>query len=271
MAISTVIEKLGKAIFESPFGANRLSKDAPELAEIRLLVLEVIKSKSHRSSGKHVFPYNVVRIQLRGIPEDQSNIFRGEFLSNYFAQELKAGLRRSGYRFPDDLHVQLDTTAALPAEGQQWLSVDTELQLAKPVEASPPARRPAKLIVMNGTANQREISLEKVRTNIGRTAEVYRGSGPSRRNDLAFTEDNDTNRTVSREHAHILYSNKTGEYRLLNDRSYKGDANCALWIVRDGLSQPVHRGTRGTLLKPGDEIHLGNAVLKFQARTEPRA
>jgi pSer/pThr/pTyr-binding forkhead associated (FHA) protein len=265
MAISNVFEKLGKAIFETPFGANRISKDAPEFAEIRLAMLDAIKAKSHRASGKNVFPYNVVRIQLRGIPDEQANIFRSEFLSNYFAQELKTGLKRSSYRFPDDLRVEVETTPSLPAPGEQWLSITTELQ--QPKAAEPPrARRPAKLLILQGTADEQEFPLEKLRTNIGRTAEVYRGSGPSRRNDLAFTEDSDINRTVSREHAHILYSYKTGEYRIFNDRSYRGDGNCGLWIVRDGLSQPVHRGTRGTPLKSGDEIHLGNAVLRFQSR-----
>ena len=266
MAITNVIEKLGKAIFESPFGANRLAKDAPELAEIRLAVLDTIKTRSHRASGKNVFPYNVVRIQLRGIPKDQAGIFASEFLSDYFAQELKTALTRSSYRFPKDLHVELETTPTLPVKGQQWLSVQTELQQPKAPEVSPRARRSAKLVVTHGSANRPEMPLEKIRTNIGRTAEVYRTAGPSRRNDLAFTEDNETNRSVSREHAHILYSQKAGEYRLFNDRTYKGDANCALWIVRDGLSQPVHRGTRGTLLKSGDEIHLGDAVLRFQSR-----
>lgn len=266
MAISNVIEKLGKAIFEAPFGANRLSKDAPELAEIRLLILDYVKSKTHRTSGKNVFPYNVIRIRLRGIPEDQAAVFRSEFLSQYFAEELKAGLTRAGCRFPADLHVALQTTEALPSNGEQWLSIETELEQAPPPDPVPPPRRPAKLTVLHGSANQREISLEKIRTNIGRTAEVFRGAGPSRRNDLAFSEDNETNRTVSREHAHIVYSQQSGEYRIINDRSYKGDANCALWIVRDGLSQPVHRGTRGTLLKTGDEIHLGGAVLRFQIR-----
>ena len=32
MEISNVIEKLGRAIFEAPFGGGRISKDAPELA-----------------------------------------------------------------------------------------------------------------------------------------------------------------------------------------------------------------------------------------------
>jgi hypothetical protein len=264
MAISNVFEKLGKAIFETPFGANRISKEAPEFAEIRLAMLDAIKAKSHRASGKNVFPYNVVRLQLRGIPDQQADVFRGEFLSNYFAQELKTGLKRSSYRFPDDLRVEVETTAMLPAQGEHWLSVATELRAktAEPLRA----RRPAKLLVLHGSANQKEFPLEKLRTNIGRTAEVYRASAPSRRNDLAFSEDSEINRSVSREHAHILYSHKTGEYRIFNDRTYRGDANCSLWIVRDGLSQPVHRGTRGTPLKSGDEIHLGNAVLRFQSR-----
>ena len=266
MAITNVIEKLGKAMFESPFGANRLSKDAPELAEIRLAVLDTIKTKSHRASGRNVFPFSLVRIQLRGIPDEQASVLRGEFLSNYFAREIKTALARSNYRFPRDLRVEIETTPALPLEGEQWLSVETGLQEATALQTPQRARRSAKLVVLQGKANQPEIPLDKARLNIGRTAEVFRGSGPSRRNDLAFTEESEVNRTVSREHAHILYSQKAGEYRLFNDRAYKGDTNCALWIVRDGLSQPVHRSTRGTLLKSGDEIHLGSAVLRFQSR-----
>jgi len=263
MAIYSVIEKLGKAIFETPFGANRLSKDAPELAEIRLAMLDVVRAKSHRASGKSVFPYNLVRISLRGIPDEQSSVLRSDFLANYLAEELKTSLARSTYRFPNDLHVEIETTSALPAQGQQWLAVDTEIRSSHMSGTAVRPARPAKLAVVHGTANGSEIILEKLRTNIGRTAEVYRGAGPSRRNDLAFAEDSDINRSVSREHAHVLYSANTREYRLFNDRSYKGDANCGLWIVRDGLSQPVHRGSRGTLLKAGDEIHLGNAVLRF--------
>jgi pSer/pThr/pTyr-binding forkhead associated (FHA) protein len=116
---------------------------------------------------------------------------------------------------------------------------------------------------VKGAANQAEFVLDKLRTNIGRTTEVFHDAGPSRQNDLAFSEDNDINRTVSREHAHILRTPKTGEYRIVNDRTYKGEDNCGIWIVRNGLSQAVHRSTRGTLLQDGDEIHLGNAVLRF--------
>ncbi|HEY3937428.1 MAG TPA: FHA domain-containing protein [Bryobacteraceae bacterium] len=265
MAVSNVIERLGRAIFEAPFGTHRIAKDAPELAEIRIAVLDAVKAKSHRASGKSIFPYNVILIQLLGVPEEQASVFRGEFLANYFAEELRSGLRRSNFRFPDELRVEIRTTTTLPEEGEEWLSVET--RMAEPAASPLPvaARQPARLLIVNGTANRGELPLEKNRINIGRTADVYHSAaGPSRRNDLAFAEDSEVNRSVSREHAHIVYSPKTGEYRILNDRVYKGASNCGIWIVRDGLSQPVHRSARGTVLEDGDEIHLGQAVMRFQ-------
>lgn len=267
MAISTVFEKLGKAIFETPFGANRLSKDAPEMAEIRLAILEAVKAKSHRASGKLVFPFNLIRVELRGVPENQVSVFEGDFLSSYFAQEIKTSLNRSNYRFPSDLQVNVVASPILPLEREPWIVVETMQRKPETPAAAAPGTA-ARLIVLEGAANVQELSIDKPRINIGRTIEVFRAGGPSRRNDLAFSEDNELNGTVSREHAHITRSSRTGECRLFNDRNYKGEANCGIWIVRDGLSQPVHRGTRGTLLQSGDEVHFGRTVIRFEAGTE---
>ena len=268
--ISNVIEKLGRAIFETPFGASRISKDAPELAEIRLAVLDAVKSKSHRAGGKSVFPFNLIRIHLRGVPDAQSPVFQGDFLAKYFSEEIKSGLARASYRFPEDFELEIHSTPKLPEPGEEWLWVETAAQETRERQVSAQTRKPARLVVMQGAANQSEIGVTKARTNIGRTMDVYRVDGPSRRNDLAFTEDNEINRTVSREHAHILYSKKTGEYRLFNDRwrkaGNKSDPGCGVWIIRDGISQAVHHNTRGTALKAGDEIHLGRAVIRFQLR-----
>jgi hypothetical protein len=266
MAISTVFEKLGKAIFETPFGANRLAKDAPEMAEIRLAVLDAVKAKSHRASGKLVFPFNLIRVELRGVPEPQVAVFEGDFLASYFAQEIKSSLSRSNYRYPSDLAVKISASTILPLEREPWIVVETMQQKPEP-NAAIEQGTSAKLVVLQGVANVQEIAIDKPRINIGRTAEVFRAGGPSRRNDLAFTED-ECNGTVSREHAHVTRSSKTGECRVFNDRNYKGETNCGIWIVRDGLSQPVHRGARGTLLQTGDEIHLGRTVLRFESGSE---
>ena len=70
---------------------------------------------------------------------------------------------------------------------------------------------------------------------------------------------NEIDRTGPREHAHITRDKRTGEYRIFNDRVHKG-GNCGTRIIRGGLSQEVHRNGR---LEDGDEIHLGNAALRF--------
>ena len=114
-----------------------------------------------------------------------------------------------------------------------------------------------------GSANAPELPLDKPRVHIGREVDVYRNGGMHRRNDLAFVEDSEENRSVSREHAHIDRDNTTGEYRLFNDRWYERGTDCGTRIVRDGVSIEVHRDTRGTRLESGDEIHLGRAIVIF--------
>jgi len=268
MEISELIERLGRAVFEAPFGATAETSDSPEVAEIRFAILDEIQKKLQRAGGKQIFPYDLVRIQIHGVGDAQSAMFERDFFRNFFEQEVRRSLAKSGGRYPEDLRVEVRVTKTLAA-GQKWLSVETLAQEIQEVPA-PPVRRFGKLTVMAGAANKPEILLQKGRTNIGRTVDVYRSQGPSRRNDLAFTEDTEINRTVSREHAHILYDKGAGEYRLYNDRWYKRggktDGACGLWIVRDGMGQEGHRDTRGTKLLPGDEIHFGKAVVKFQLK-----
>ena len=268
MGISEFIERLGRTVFEAPFGATAETSNSPEVAEIRFAILDEIQKKMQRAGGKHIFPYDLVRIQIRGVGDAQSAIFERDFFRNFFEQEVKRSLTKSACRHPEDLRVEVRVTDTLK-EGQKWLSIETLAQEVKE-EPPPPARRIAKLTVTSGSANKPELVLQKVRTNIGRTLDVFRAQGPSRRNDLVFGDDTPVNRTVSREHAHILYHKDADEYRLYNDRWYKRggkmDGGCGLWIVRDGMGQEVHRDSRGTKLLPGDEIHFGKAVVKFQLK-----
>jgi hypothetical protein len=270
MALSDAIEKLGRTIFEAAFTGGRLAEEAPELEEVRLAVIDAVKAKSHRVGRARVFSYDLIRVHLRGIPPDQASAFESDFLAQFLADDLRAALARSSFRFPADFQLELRTTPQLPGAGEDFVWIETELRPAAPVESEPGRRRAARLIVVHGTANEPEIMLSKFRTNIGRTVDVYRTEGLSRRNDLAFIDDTEINRTVSREHAHILIHKKTGEYRIFNDRWYKTggkpEVQCGLWIVREGSSLPVHRSQRGVVLQLGDEIHLGRAVVKFAMR-----
>lgn len=265
MNLADFLEKFGRTVFESPFAQGQ-GDEPPEVAEIRLAILDQVREKSYRLGGKKVFPFNVVHIHVRGIEDSRAATFTGKFFRTYFEQELRASLDRNECRYPEDLGVDVHVTRELPAPGEQWVRVEAESQ-ERPASAP---RRAGRLIVVEGQANAAEIPLSKARTNIGRTVDVYRSEGLIRRNDLAFSEDTEINRSVSREHAHIIHDKTAGEYRLFNDRWYQRDAggaaDCGLRIVRDGLSHEVHRTARGTKLEPGDEIHFGKAVARFQVK-----
>jgi len=259
--VTNWIEKLGRTIFEAPFGGEQLVKDAPGMAEIRLAVLDDVRGKTQRVAGREVFPCNVIRLLIRGVSEEQASVFKGSFFLGLLEEELRAGLKRMQCRFPTDLRVEVETTPDLPNAGELWVEVHTESR--KSASASPKEEPPiGRITVLRGAANVSELVLDKARINIGRPVEVFKQDGPSRVNDLAFAADDEINRTVSREHAYIARDKRTGEYRIFNDRVYKG-GNCGMWIMRGGLSQEVHRNARGARLEDGDEIHLGNAVLRF--------
>jgi len=261
MKVSELIERLGRTVFEAPFGAlSETMGESPEVAEIRIAVLDEISKKIQRAGGQALFPYNVVRIVIRASGSDAA-VFQHDFFRRFFEEEVRRVLAKEACRFPDDLRIDIrvvDTGGPL---------VETMSEDVAPVPEPAPVKRVARLLVVSGAANKPEIVLQKTLTNIGRLVDVYKSEGVSRRNDLAFAADDPINRTVSREHAHIVHDKKTGEYRLFNDRWYKrGENKCGLWIVRDGMGQEVHRDARGTRLLPGDEIHFGKAVVKFQIR-----
>jgi hypothetical protein len=261
MNVADFLEKFGKTVFEAPLTVGAKTDEPPELAEIRLAVLDRVREKSYRSGGKKVFPFDLLRVEMRGVEEARREVFAGRFFRQYLEQEVRSALRNAGCRFPDSLRVDVDPSARLPLPGEDWLIVE-----AGSLDADSKRKPAGRLVVREGNANAGEVTLEKARTNIGRVVDVYRSAGLFRRNDLAFEADTEVNRSVSREHAHIRYDRTTGEYRLFNDRWYQRGTqeDCATWIIRDGMSQEVHRTSRGTRLEPGDEIHFGKAVVMFE-------
>jgi hypothetical protein len=69
MKISELIERFGRTVFEAPFGATaQVIGESPEVAEIRIAVLDEVKKKIQRAGGHALFPYNVVRVVIRAAP-----------------------------------------------------------------------------------------------------------------------------------------------------------------------------------------------------------
>ena len=265
MTLTDFVERVGRTIFEAPFGGGTpRAANSAELAEIRHAILAEIECKAYRTGGRNLFPFNRVRILIRGADAQQASALQGDFLRDYFAGEIRQYLAKAEAQHPEGLRVDVEVSGDFPAKGEPWLAVETSF--AEAPAAPKPQELTGRLIVLQGGASQPDIALDKPRTNIGRTLDVYRTQGLSRRNHLAFVEGDEIGGTVSREHAHILRDADTGEYRVFNDRFYARDQGeaCNVWIIREGASQEVHRNTRGVKLRDGDELHLGRAILQFR-------
>src|SRR3954469_14408212 len=81
--------------------------DPPELAEIRLAVLDEIRKKSYRAGAKKVFPFDLVRVSMRGVEEGRAAVFGGKFFRTCLEQEIRNSLRADGVRFPEQLPVEM--------------------------------------------------------------------------------------------------------------------------------------------------------------------
>jgi predicted component of type VI protein secretion system len=67
------------------------------------------------------------------------------------------------------------------------------------------------------------------------------------------------NDSVSRRHAHIVYSESSREYRVHDDGSAHGTC-----VLRNSTTIAVPSGSRGIRLQSGDEIVLGEARVRVR-------
>ena len=124
----------------------------------------------------------------------------------------------------------------------------------------PPPRSVIRIVTGKATATS--VALEGGRLTIGRQVAVTDTDGRVvRRNDVAFVGDDDASRSVSRAHGCIAWDAAAGAYRVFDEGSAHGTQ-----IARAGRLIRVPGGRSGLKLQPGDEIHAGRAVLKFDLK-----
>jgi len=222
--------------------------------------------------GRRVFPFNRVRLQIAIGSSDKESRARyaavidgPPSLSDRLAERLVA----SGCRIE-----RIDTAVVfVRRRGSDWGAADFHVEFDRvdlPPEAVAGPRRSdqpsvrLKLTIVKGAAEQRSYAFTTGRIDIGRRSDVVdQRQRLIRTNHVAFSEEGpDENRTVSRRHAHIEFSEQERCYRLWDDRSAHGTA-----IVRRGRSIRVPPGARGMRLETDDEIVLGQARIRVEMRS----
>jgi len=259
MSLFSEIEKTVERGFrrwtERVFGAA----DSDQLLLAHHAILEELETKVQTAArGRRVFPYPRVSVTLVSADADRRALYQTAFGDgNRLESDIRQALEGAGCQIPHGFAVEVRTAETGPRAFEIEYGLERAAEPAKPAAAAP---GPARLVVVRGKAERDEYALEGARVNIGRMAELTDSEQRVvRRNDIVFEEGADeANATVSRSHAHIRLD--AGDYRICDDESEYGTR-----IFRDGRPIDTPPGNRrGEKLRPGDEIYLGRACLRFE-------
>lgn len=123
--------------------------------------------------------------------------------------------------------------------------------------------------VLNGEAENEIYTLQSTdtRINIGREKKVQGGDGFFRINGIAFPAEsqNESNKFISRQHAHIRFDNDCGQFLLFADEGGIPPRNkIKVRSVGDETPVKLHSTRIAHALQEGDQIMLGeSAILEF--------
>jgi hypothetical protein len=237
-----------------------------EPMELRRAVLDDVESRvATAGGGKRVFPYNRLEVRLLADSPEQKEALEAIVREAWdLKHEVTDRLRDSRSTVPSGLDVDVQVTEQPAPEfgDRHWHVL---YHRSEGPAATGPNRRPEiVLTVTHGKASQHVYNFDSSdRITIGRLDEVLDEDGRvKRRNDVAFLEEGEINRTVSREQARILWDLESSEYRLRTEHGASGTR-----ILREGRTIDVSsQDRRGVRLLTGDEVYLGKACLKVAIR-----
>lgn len=248
--------------------SGALGPDATPL-EIRTAVVDAIEEHVVPiGRGKRVFPFDQVAVQVFVRAASEKPRLEATFAT--LEEKLCERLDEIGCRLPRPaVTVAFVENAPSHWPTGQLFSVDCQRAAAageqgtRHDDEAPSASAPLlRVDVLKGTATEKVYTLREPTIFIGRTPEVRQPSGRSRRNQIAFDENNGT---VSRAHARLKFDPDRGRYHLLDEGSIHGTT-----IVRRGETiQVPPRDPRGVLLQSGDEIQLGDAAIRIGFNPQP--
>ena len=250
--IEKTIERGFRQWTERMFGPAK----SDELLIVHKGILEEVESKIQTfARGRRVFPFSRVKVTLVSSDAERRELYAAAFgADGRLERDIREALEAARCEIPRGFTVEVGTSES--GDGPFRIEMG---QVAAPV-AKAPRTTPARVTVIAGKTREASYTLTAARTNIGRMAEI---TDPDhrviRRNDIVFEEGADeANSTVSRKHAHIRL--EAGEYRICDDESEFGTR-----VFRDGRTIETPAGNRrGERLRPGDEIYLGRACLRFE-------
>ena len=263
MRLASKMKETARSLAQSDPGAR-------EPIELTHAIVDAVEREIQSGGrGTRVFPFNTIDVSILA-PSDHARarleaIVDGNVL---LRNRITERLRAAGCD-ATELVVHISYVARAQknwADPQFSIAFSRIAREATEVEVPEAAPVRVEITVIRGAAEQRTYVFTSHRIDLGRGIEVRDSrNGLIRTNHVAFSDGSDgVNQSISRQHAHVVYEQGSGQFRLHDDGSVHGTK-----IVRKGKTLAVPWGGRGGRLQSGDEIDLGEA--RVRVKFEPVA
>lgn len=251
---------------------NKNNQEAPQdVKAIREMILAAIKQELQQlegGEGKHV---KGLTLFIACLPVEKHRYESAVFVEDEhrFKNEIQRIADDFAIDLPDSWTMQTTFIEELPSDAIKLGGVNAALHIKTPEHVIVSRSRTAYIRTLNGESERKEykISAESGKINIGREHKVQVSDGFFRINQIAFPDasENEANKFISRQHAHIEWDGDSGAFLLFADEGGIPPRN-KVKIRSIDNHNPVKLNVTelGHVLQEGDQIILGElAVLEF--------
>lgn len=264
------------------FDFFKKNKPAGELDAkgLRDAVLSLLKEELQKLEGAE--GGRVAELQLFITATQQQRHLYETALYTASPEQLREEIQRIADNFalelPENWQLSVQFAADLPTAAirREGLDAGLIIQIAGAASKKNSLRELSMgmITVLKGTAEQQHYTFgkENGRINIGRESNVQTNDGSFRTNHIAFPENagNESNKYISRQHAHLEWDHESGCFKLFADEGGVPPGNkTKIKSVKDDTAQKLNSTQIGQQLRTGDQIILGDAaILEFRLETK---
>ena len=248
------------------------SKQARDVKGIRNSVVQFIKEQLQNYEGGEGSNISGLILYVT-CPENEKHLYEGAM----FLNEANRFKEDEIQKIADDFAIHLPSNWTLdivfaneyPNEAIKAKGIYAALYISTNKLPKTTSYYKAVIKVLSGVTEQESYDLvpSKNKINIGREKKVQVSEGFYRENEIAFIgNENTSNRSVSRQHAHIEWDIQKGTFYLFADEGGIPPYNKMKVKTDEGNILRLQSAEIGHRLKNGDQIILGeSAVLEFLA------
>jgi hypothetical protein len=251
---------------------NRDTESSPEDAKgYREALLRFIKEELQKLEGGEGHHIKGLCLFIKTNPDDQ-HIFESAVYMDKperFKEEVQKIADDFALDLPPNWAMEVSFIDALPAEAKKMEGLNAGVYIRtkdKIIQKSATAR----IFILNGEAEEDEYIIKSgnTRINIGRGQRVQMNDGFFRINAIAFPPEStdEANKYISRQHAHIEWSNENAAFLLFADEGGVPPGNkVKIKSSLTGELIKLHSTEIGHRLEDGDQVIIGEkAALEFK-------